>query len=577
MSPEQVEGKEADARTDIFALGAVLYEMATGKRAFEGKTTASVIAAVLERNPPPVSTVQPMSPPALDRVVQTCLAKDPDERFQNVHDVKLQLKWIAEGGSQAGVPVPVAARRKNREKLAWSLMCGFAILAAAFAVWTYAHPRPPGAGPVLAFVPPPTDTRFLAFGFGSGPAVVSPDETKLAFTVIDQNGLIKLWTRSLKANDATAVPGTEGAASPFWSPDSRSLGFFAGGKLKTVELGGGNLQALADSSWTETAAWAPDGTILFRPAASSPLFRVPAAGGQAVPMQALGANDYSESDPAILPDGKHVLIVVSDKSQHRRIELASLTSSETKLVLDDAGNPHIPADFCFSSGTRKYSRNLLMPDSGKVSGTATPVADADWYSVAGPSVLAFQSVSHDTRLQWFDMSGNPTGTTGQVAYYLSPKISPDGKQMLFLTEDLQNLVATDLWSLPAAGGVSRRMTFGPFWKGWSVWSPDGKYIAYGVEAPGKVSIVRKPSDGSGAEETLLTLGPEISAASVVDWSPDGRYLSFDAFDINQGRQGTLDSSSVRRPETVSVRSGGWRRSVRWKFFAGRSLVSLFFR
>ena len=161
--------------------------------------------------------------------MQTCLAKDPDERFQNVHDVKLQLKWIAEGGSQAGVPARVAAGRTNREKLAWSLMGGFAIVAAAFAVWTYAHSHPPGAGPVLAFVPPPTDTRFLAFGFGSGPAVVSPDETKLAFTVIDQNGLIRLWTRSLKANDATAVPGTEGAASPFWSPDSRSLGFFAGG------------------------------------------------------------------------------------------------------------------------------------------------------------------------------------------------------------------------------------------------------------------------------------------------------------------------------------------------------------
>jgi eukaryotic-like serine/threonine-protein kinase len=248
MSPEQVEGKDADARSDVFAFGAVLYEMATGKRAFEGKTTASVIAAVLERDPPPVSTVQPMSPPALDRVVKTCLAKDPDERFQSVHDVKLQLKWIAEGGSQAGVPTPVATRRKNRENLAWSLTCLFAILVAAVALWTYLHPRTSAAGPVLAFVPPPRDTRFLAFGLGSGPAVISPDETKLAFTAIDQNAVIKLWPRSLKANDASAIPGTEGAASPFWSPDSRSLGFFAGGKLKTVELNDANLQTLTDSS-----------------------------------------------------------------------------------------------------------------------------------------------------------------------------------------------------------------------------------------------------------------------------------------------------------------------------------------
>ena len=536
MSPEQVEGREADARSDIFALGAVLYEMATGKRAFEGKTTASVIAAVIERHPPPVSTVQPASPPALDRVVKTCLAKDPDERFQNVHDVKLQLQWIAEGGSQAGVPVQIGTRRKKSEKLAWSLLCGFATLAATLAVWAYAHPRGSGAGPVLAFVPPPRDTRFLAFGFGSGPAVVSPDETKLAFTVIDQSGSIKLWTRSLKANDATAVPGTEGAASPFWSVDGRSLGFFAGGKLKTVELNGANLQTLADSPSGGIAAWAIDGTILFQPASSSPLFRVPAAGGRAVPMQALNANDYSESDPAILPDGKHVLVVVSDKGQHSRIELRSLTSSEARVVLEDARHPAYAGGFLFFIRNQKIFAQPFNAGSGKVSGTATPLADADWYSLAGPSVLAFQSVSHDTRLQWFDMSGNPTGTTGQVAYYLSPKIAPDGKQMLFLTAELQNPGVTDLWSLPAAGGVSRRMTFGPFWKGWSVWSPDGKYIAYGVKAPGKASIVRKPSDGSGAEETLLTLGPEISAASVVDWSPDGRYLSFDVFNINQGRR-----------------------------------------
>ena len=536
MSPEQLEGKEADTRSDIFALGAVLYEMATGKRAFEGKNTASVIAAVLERNPPAISTVQPASPPGLDRVVQTCLAKDPDERFHNVHDVKLQLKWIGEGGSQAGALAAVAVRRRNREKLAWSLMSGFAMLVAAFAVWAYAHPRPTGAGPVLAFVPPPRDTRFLAFGFGSGPAVVSPDETRLAFTVIDQSGSIKLWTRSLKANDATAVPGTEGAAAPFWSPDGRSLAFFASGKLKTVELSGGNLQVLADSSWSSAAAWAPDGTILFRPSAGTPLFRVSAAGGQAVPMHALGANDYYENDPAILPDGKHVLMVVSDKKQHRRIELRSLTSSETKIVLDDARLPAYSGGFLFFIRNQKIFAQPFDAGSGKVSGTATPLADADWYSLAGPSVLAFQSVSHETRLQWFDMSGNPTGTSGQVADYLSPKISHDGKQILFLEVEPQNPGTTDLWSLPAAGGVSRRMTFGPDWKGWSVWSPDGKYIAYGVETAGKARIVRKSSDGSGAEETLLTLGPEITAASVVDWSPDGRYLSFDIFDINLGRR-----------------------------------------
>ena len=534
MSPEQVEGKEADGRSDIFALGAVLYEMATGKRAFEGKTTASVIAAVLERNPPPISSVQPMSPPALDRIVKTCMAKDPDERLQNVHDVKLQLKWIAEGGSQAGVPAQVAARRKNRVKLAWSLMCGFAILAGVIALWTYLHPRPAGAAPVLAFIPPPPDTRFLAFGFGSGPAVVSPDETRLAFTAIDHNGTIKLWTRSLKASDATAIPGTDGAASPFWSPDGRSLGFFAGGKLKTVELNGANMQALADSSAPDASAWAPDGTILFLPKLRQ-LFRIPAAGGKAVPFGILGANDQWEHNPAVLPDGKHILVGVRDKKGHERIEFMSLQSSETKLVLDDADVPAYAGGFLFFIRDKKVFAQAFDPASGKVSGAATPLADADSYSVAGQSVLAFQAVSRETRLQWFDSTGNPLGTVGQVAFHLAPRISPDGKQILFLAVAPQNRDSEDLWSVSAAGGVSTRMTFGSGGKGWSVWSPDGRYIAYSVRADGKNSILRKPSDGSGAEETLLTLGPEISYSPSVDWSPDGRYLSYDAFNINQGR------------------------------------------
>jgi eukaryotic-like serine/threonine-protein kinase len=535
MSPEQVEGKEADGRSDIFALGAVLYEMATGKRAFEGKTTASVIAAVLERNPPPISSVQPMTPPTLDRIVNTCMAKDPDERFQNVHDVKLQLKWIAEGGSQAGIPTPVAARRKNREKLAWSLMCGFAVLAAVIALWTYLHPRPASAGPVLAFIPPPSNTHFLAFNFGSGPAVVSPDETRLAFTAIDHDGSIKLWTRSLKASDATAVPGSDGAASPFWSPDGRSLGFFAGGKLKTVELNGGNVQALADSSAPYASAWAPDGTILFRPVPGSPLFRISAAGGKAVPFGLLGTNDYSQHDPAILPDGKHILVGISDKKGPDRVEFMSLQSSESKLVLNDADVPAYAGGFLFFIRNKKIFAQSFDLGSGKVSGAATPLADADRYSVAGASVLAFQAVSREARLQWFDSNGNPLSTVGQVAFHMAPRISPDGKQILSVAVDPQNEDSNDLWSLPAAGGISTRMTFGPGSKDWSVWSPDGKSIAYGVHAEGKISIVRKPSDGSGAEETLLTLGPEISYSPALDWSPDGRYLSYDAFNINQGR------------------------------------------
>jgi hypothetical protein len=229
----------------------------------------------------------------------------------------------------------------------------------------------------LAFVPPPADTRFLAFGFGSGPAVVSPDESKLAFAAIDKSGAIKLWTRSLKASDAAAIPGTDGAANPFWSPDGRSLGFFAGGKLKTVELTGGNLQILADSSSQDRAVWAPDGTIRFKAVENSPLFRVPATGGKAVPFEVLGANDYSDYNPALLPGGKRVLVVVVDKALQRHIEIKSVTSSESKLVLDNADQPAYSGGFLFFTRNEKIFAQPFDPGSGELSGLATPLADAD--------------------------------------------------------------------------------------------------------------------------------------------------------------------------------------------------------
>jgi hypothetical protein len=344
-----------------------------------------------------------------------------------------------------------------------------------------------------------------------------------------------VWTRSLKANDAAAIPGTDGAASPFWSPDGRSLGFFAGGKLKTVELNGADLEVLADSSSPGRAAWAPDGTILFKPSASSPLFRLSATGGKAVPFAALGAGDLTDGSPSILPDGKHVLVVVADKKRHPRVELRSLTSPKTDLVLDDADDPSYSGGFLFYIRTNKIFAQPFDPGSGKGSGAATPLADADWYSLAGRSVLAFQTISRETRLQWFDLSGKPLGTLGQAAGHVAPRISPDGKQVLFLTQDPQNPGGSDVWSLPAAGGVSTRMTFGAGRKAWCVWSPNGKHIAYAVISGGRCNIVRKPSDGSGAEETLLVLGPEIARATLVDWSPEGRYLSYDAFDVDKGR------------------------------------------
>jgi Tol biopolymer transport system component len=536
MSPEQAEGKDADVRSDIFSLGAVLYEMASGRRAFEGKTTASVIAALLERDPQPISSVRPMSPPSLDRVVKTCLAKDPDDRFQNAHDVMLQLKWISEGGSQAGVPAPVVERRKNRERLGWALAAAFVLLAVGLVTLNYLRPRAAAPQPVLSYIPPPPDAHYLAFGFGSGPVVVSPDGTKIGYSAIDKSGTIKLWIRSLKANDAAPVAGTEGAAYPFWAPDSKSLGFFSGGKLKTIDLGNGSLQVLSDHTNQGHAAWSADGTILFRPADKSPLFRVSSSGGQATPVHPLDPSDYTESAPVALPDGRHYLAVVTSQKQAQRVEFKSLDSSTAKVLIEDADLPG------YSDGVLLYIKNGKIygrpfdPKAGTLSGEATPIMDAALYSAGGQLVLAFQAPTADSRLQWFDRNGNPNGEIGQVSEYYSPKISPDGKRVLASVSDSATDANPDLWAFPVDGGVSTKLTFGPGFKAWCVWSPDGKYIAYARKgADEKMIIVRKASDGSGSEETLVTMGSEIRVADAVDWSRDGRYLSFDSQDKNTGR------------------------------------------
>jgi len=547
MSPEQVEGKAVDARSDIFSLGAVLYEMATGKRAFEGKTTASVIAAVLEREPPPISSVQPVSPPALDRTVKTCLAKDPDARFQAVHDLKLQLTWIAEGASSSASQAAFArpsSKRKRLERLGWMVAAGLALLLLALAGWLARRPRTAESAPVLAFIPPPRDTRFLAFGFGAGPVAVSPDGTKLAFSAIDSNGAIKLWVRPLVARDATAITGTENASAPFWSPDSRSIGFFADAKLKTLDLANGNIQVLSDVSQEgsgsvpvgTSASWGSDGTILFDSGGwhnnANHLNRISAQGGTSTPLAALNADDVGEGHPAFLPDGKHFLYVAVDRQSNPHVEMATLGSTERRLVLDHASQPIYAAGFLLFLRDARLFAQPFDPNSGHLSGAALPLADSTYFSVGG-SVLAYQVVAHDARLAWYDLDGKPFGTVGQVADYISAEISPDGKQILTVIRS-ERSAGTDLWSLPAAGGVSTRLTFGPAGKYFSVWSPDGKYIAYGSSVGGEAAIVRKPADGSGAGETLLKLGTEVSAAAVLDWSPDGHYLSYNAVTKSAG-------------------------------------------
>ncbi|HEY6147167.1 MAG TPA: protein kinase, partial [Thermoanaerobaculia bacterium] len=267
MSPEQLEGKEADARSDIFALGSVLYEMATGRKAFEGKSQASLIGSILRDEPAPISVVQPMTPPALDRVVKTCLAKDPEDRWQTARDVLLQLKWIQEGGSLAGLPAPVAARRRNRERIAWAVAAVLALATAAFAFgWVRRAPAP--LRTVRFEIPPPADITAI------DTPRISPDGRLIAFNAIDTSGKPRIWIRSLNALEACPLEGTEGTTRPFWSPDGRFIGFFADGKLKKIDVGGGPAQKICDAPTGADGTWSPEGVILFDGRPNDPINRV---------------------------------------------------------------------------------------------------------------------------------------------------------------------------------------------------------------------------------------------------------------------------------------------------------------
>ena len=359
MAPEQVEGKEADARSDVFALGAVLYEMVTGKRAFEGKSAASVMAAVLERDPAPICSLRPTSPPALERLIKTCLDKDPDERWQTAHDVKLQLKQIAEG-SQTGMTasssaaVPIAGRDKSRY-LRWALLA--LTIAAAAAVGYFVHvPHP---------APPVWGGLNLSGELGEeGSFVLSSDGSRLAYVAADPQGRIVLWVRRLDSPKGQPLDGTEGLEYPFWSADGRNLGFFAEGKLKRIGATGQNLETVCDAPNGRGGTWNRDGVIVFTPNAVGGLSKVSASGGTPAPVTQASAS-INHRFPHFLPDGRHFLFTLAyGKSGEDGIYFGSLDSPEIKLVsAGPSSNPAYASGYLLFVRESKLWRNRSTPGS----------------------------------------------------------------------------------------------------------------------------------------------------------------------------------------------------------------------
>ena len=522
LSPEQIEGKEADLRSDIFAFGAVLYEMATGKRAFEGKSQISVASAILEKDPGPISAAKPLTPVAFDHLVAACLAKDREERFQSAHDVRLELKAISKSPlSPAVAPAPPSPTLGPR-----LLSVGGAVLFAMAVIIFYFSQR--DNAPVLsvrAYIPPPPQTTFRASGFDAGPVVVSPDGKTLAFSAVDDKGHTNLWLRALDAQQATMLPSTEDAASPFWSPDGHYLAFIADGKLKKVSISGGDAQTLADDVYSGSGDWSPDGVILFCKQNFGPISQIPASGGSTLAATRLSQDEVANYYPSFLPDGKHFLYISYLLKGPTQIKVGTIGQPQQDGIVIGPGDRA-----AFASG------RLLFVNAGhieaqpfdlrafRLSGDPQIFGEARTFSVSQNGVLAYHESSPQSELKVFDRSGNLVATPGPLAIYSDPRFSPDGKSIAVTVKDPQS-GNDDVWIFPLAGGQPTRVTFGPS-DYWPVWSPDGKQIAYAVTENGKSSIRRRSLDGSQPEEVLYQNDAYING-SAVDWSPDGKFLSLD--------------------------------------------------
>ncbi len=537
MAPEQLEGREADARSDIFSFGAVLYEMATGKKPFVGKSQASLIAAILDATPPPVSTVSPMTPPALDRVVKTCLEKDPDDRFQTAHDVRLQLEWVAEGGSQAGVAAPVAARRKSRERAAWTIAGVLALVVAGLAAAYLRRGPAPVPRVVRSAILPPEKNVFRFVGEGAGLVAVSPDGLTLTFVATDASEKSAIWVRPLDSQIARPLLGTDGAKYPFWSPDSRSLGFFAGGKLKKIEVTGGPPSTVCDAADARGGSWSRDGVIVFEPHFRLPLSRVAATGGKVSPVTTLDSarKETTHRWPHFLPDGQHFLYFSGSHSTGPESELdaifvGSLDPKERPKLLVKARSQGI-----YAAGRLLFARQntlLAQPfdvDTLTLEGNAVPIAekiqdDPGFFNAAfsaSDRVLVYQEsggTSGFSELVWFDRAGKRLESVGEPADYWHPRLAPDGRRLTFQIGD-----PGDVWIQDLSRRVRSRLTFNPADDSSPIWSPDGTRIVFSSQRSGAGDLYSKLASGTGGEELIET---SMTFKIPGSWSPDGRVIAF---------------------------------------------------
>jgi len=547
MAPEQLEGQEADARTDIFAFGAVLYEMLTGRKPFEGKSQASVMAAILEREPPTLTRLMPSLPPSLDHLVRRCLAKEPDKRWQSALDLMAQLEWIQANRTSAEESTASRAGKGTRT-LPWAIAGVVIVLLAVLAVTAFRRARAPEEQQQIQFL---VTSPGMYGAFALPNMAVSPDGRWLAFTV-SSGSRMAIAVRSVASTELVELEGTEDAGTLFWSPDSRYIGFFTAQGLRKVAVDGGPPQDIASFEGNKLGAtWSSEGVIVF--SGGNVLYQVSDAGGDPQPLDVDGSATGSFGRyPAFLADGRRFLYL-SRPGEGQGIYVASLDGGSTTRVLDVASRT-VPAQghlFYQREGTlfgHRFDERTLT-----FAGEPVRVAQQILYSVATGNaafsvsttgVLAYQGGGAAANFQfaWFDQTGKEQGRVGKPApYRYSFDLSPDGRQIVVS-------LAGDLWLLDSQRDVMTRITSGPGDDSDVVWSPDGTRIAFTSDRNGYQDLFEKNIAAMSAEMPLLT---STEGKWAEDWSPDGRYLSH----IAPNRIDVLPLFGDRKPfPIVRVRS-----------------------
>jgi serine/threonine protein kinase len=534
MSPEQFEGREADARSDVWAFGAVLYEMVTGQKAFQGKNYPSLVGAILSADPAPMS-VHPFTPAWLERLVRRCLAKDPEDRWQSMRDVVIELR---------SPPQESSSTRSKTSRWPWAVAAVAISLAIALA---FLHFRElPPERPVLQYTLTPPTTNFVD-------VAVSPDGRYLVFDSAAETGP-RLWVRSLDSLQVHSLPGTENATRPFWSPDSRYIAFFAQDKLLKIPVNGGPVQTVCDAPTARGGAWGGDNVIVFAPFnGNKGLSRVSSGGGMPVPLTRNEDGRGTHRWPIFLPDGRRFLYVATTPANGGKddgIRLASLdNSNERRLVPDESipgyqpPSPGNPLGYLLFVRQGTLIAQPVDPRSLESKGDPFPVTEQVsrgvssgkyLFSVAPNGLLVFRPGGSygNTQHVWFDRSGKELGTVGgKVPSGGSMALSPDGKRVVIENRGGQN---SDLWIVDLEhGGAEARLTFDENYNGQPVWSPDGGKIAFRRSNGGIGQIYQRSSSGTGQEERL---DDSKDSKVATDWSRDGRFLIFSS----RGEKTNLD-------------------------------------